>query len=207
MNSHLSIRTSLKMLAAASSALLLTLVLAPQASAQCGGLSKAMPTHTGWQPQFAQPRLLQAAYVLNADWDDHERREEPIVGFWHVKFVDGGMEIDAGYSQWHSDGTEIMNSGGRPPATNDFCLGVWKKVGERSFKLNHFAAGWDPASNTLIGPAQIQEEVTVRPDGKSFYGTFTIVQRDEKGNTYGPTASGKITGTRIDVDTPSESIF
>jgi len=67
-----------------------------------------------------------------------------IVGFWHVKFVSDGIstgipggvpkgaEVDAGYSQWHSDGTEIMNSGGRAPNTGDFCLGVWAKVGRAS---------------------------------------------------------------------------
>jgi hypothetical protein len=29
--------------------------------------------------------------------------------------------IDAGFAQWHSDGTEIMNS--HAPATSNFCLG------------------------------------------------------------------------------------
>ena len=203
MNSNLRIKPSFRMLAIACGALLMTLALAPTSHAQCGRLSKPLATHASWQSTFAQPRLLQTAYVLNADWDDHE---DSIVGFWHVKFIANGTEIDAGYSQWHSDGTEIMNSGGRAPNTNDFCLGVWKKIGERKYKLNHFAAAWDPSTNTLLGPAQIQEEVTVKPDGKSFNGKFSITQRDEKGDILG-SVDGDIAGVRIDVDTPSESIF
>jgi len=37
-----------------------------------------------------------------------------IVGFWHVKFISkgtgfipDGTVVDMGFSQWHSDGTEI----------------------------------------------------------------------------------------------------
>jgi len=135
------------------------------------------------------------------------------VGFWHVKFVSkgsagipDGAEVDAGYSQWHSDGTEIMNSAGRSPITSNFCLGVWTKVGERKYKLNHFATAWDPTGSTLIGPANIQEEVTLSADGCKFSGTFTIDQYTEAGNRLAHVV-GDITGTRITVDTPSQSIF
>jgi hypothetical protein len=60
--------------------------------------------------------------------------------------------IDSGYVQWHSDGTEIMNSG-RPPQNGDFCLGVWEKTGRSRYKLNHFALGnvIDPTNPTAIG--------------------------------------------------------
>jgi hypothetical protein len=37
--------------------------------------------------------------------------------------------IDDGYSQWHADGTEIMNSGAHAPNTSNFCLGVWAQIG------------------------------------------------------------------------------
>jgi hypothetical protein len=205
MNRNRWIGPSFRLLTAACSALVMTLVLAPDSLAQCGRLPKPLATHASWQSTFAQPRLVNAAYLLNADLDENSRTDS-IVGFWHVKFVANGTEIDAGYSQWHSDGTEIMNSGGRAPNTNDFCLGVWKKIGERKYKLNHFAAAWDPSSNTLLGPAQIKEEVTVKPDGNTFYGKFSITQRDEKGDILGSVA-GDIVGIRIDADTPSENIF
>jgi hypothetical protein len=79
------------------------------------------------------------------------------VGFWKIKFVSEGSSgipdgtvIDNGLAQWHSDGTEIMNSS-RPPATGNFCLGVWQKSGPSSYKLNHFALAYDVSGN-FIGP-------------------------------------------------------
>ncbi len=54
----------------------------------------------------------------------------PIVGFWHVKFIakgngfiPDGTVIDMGFSQWHSDGTEILNSSRPPPATSAWVSG------------------------------------------------------------------------------------
>ncbi|HZZ38731.1 MAG TPA: hypothetical protein VFE06_06355 [Acidobacteriaceae bacterium] len=193
-------------------ALVVSLALAPGSWAQCGGLHLPQVHPSSGSGLAATQQLLRAGLV---DIDDDDR-SAPIVGFWHVKFVVGSgssaQTIDAGYSQWHSDGTEIMNSGGRPPVTTSFCLGVWKQVGYRQYKLNHFAASWDPtpATNapygTLMGPAQIQEDVTVGPDGNHFSGTFTIDQYLENGNLQAHVA-GNITGTRITVSTPHSSIF
>ena len=141
------------------------------------------------------------------------RDRAAIIGFWHVKFISkessgipDGTEVDAGYSVWHSDGTEIMNSAGRSPTTNAFCLGVWQKIGPRKFQLNHFAAAYDPTGTQLIGPANIRENVTVGPEGKHFEGTFTIDQYDESGNLLAH-VQGKITGTRIEVNTLPSKIF
>jgi hypothetical protein len=197
---------------AASGAAVLALTLAPIAHAQCGGLRALHTAHTSWNQQLrtGQAQLVSAAFVTVSD---HEREDEDIVGFWHVKFISegsegipDGTEIDAGYSQWHSDGTEIMNSGGRSPITGDFCLGVWERVDHCKYKLNHFAAGWDPTGAQLIGPANIREEVTVDPDHDHFKGTFSITQYDESGNKLAHVV-GTITGTRIRVGTPSSSIF
>src|ERR1700754_3743133 len=47
-----------------------------------------------------------------------------IVGMWKVTFTSNGKLVDFGYSVWHSDGTEILNSGNRAPVTENFCLGV-----------------------------------------------------------------------------------
>jgi hypothetical protein len=136
-----------------------------------------------------------------------------IIGFWHVKFITkdspgipDGTEVDAGYAQWHSDGTEIMNSGGRSPLTGDFCLGVWKQVGENTYKLNHFAAAWDSTGSELIGPANIREEVVLTPDRKHFDGTFTIDQYDEAGAKLAH-VQGVIKGSRIEYDSGVDSIF
>jgi hypothetical protein len=125
-----------------------------------------------------------------------------IVGLWQFTFVSEGNNVapffipdgailDAGYAQWHSDGTEIMNSS-RDPATSSFCLGVWQGEGGRSYKLNHFALSWDNsatlcvpqpgASSCFVGPTNIREEVTVDPHGNSYSGTVTIDQYDAAGH-------------------------
>jgi hypothetical protein len=189
-------------------ALALALFALPSAHAVCG-VPKMAATPSSFHPQLGRPHLLNAAYNPFEEFG-----EQRIVGFWHVKFVSkgsgasaaDGKEIDAGYSQWHSDHTEIMNSAGRSPLMGDFCLGVWKQVGERTYLLNHFAAGWDGNGMNLIGPANIRETVTVDRDGDSFKGTFTIDQYTEAGNV-AIHFQGTITGTRITVSTPPTSIF
>jgi hypothetical protein len=201
-----NMKTFSRTLAGALGALVLALVLVPNATASCGSLGSPSAVHSNWRGQLGQLRLLRAAYLTVGDEGYREDREDPIVGFWHVKFLAGTTEIDAGYSQWHSDGTEIMNSGAHAPITSNFCLGVWKKVGDCKYKLNHFAISWDPTGQTLIGPVSIREEVTLAPDKNHFSGTFAIEAYDDAGNSLGG-AKGNITGTRIDVDTPAEPIF
>ena len=156
----------------------------------------------------------------------------PIVGMWHVHLVVAsttgipnppppGAEIDAGFQQWHSDGTEMLNSG-RPAANTNFCMGVWEQVGLRTFRLNHFAISYTqgpPAdaqsgpTNHLTGPTSIVEQVTVSPDGKTFKGTFTITDYAETDTPQGSsiswldTLTGTVTGTRVDLTTPVAPIF
>jgi hypothetical protein len=178
-----------------------------KAQAQCLGYQSPGVEH-GQAPStsgsFRAP-IVRVSEQSNAD--------AGIVGFWHVKFVSegssgipDGTEVDAGYSEWHSDGTEIMNSGGRSPITSSFCLGVWEQTGTSTYVLNHFAAGWDPTGTTLIGPGNIREKVTLGPNGNQFSGTFTVDQYDESNNLLAH-LQGTITATRITVTTPPSSIF
>ncbi len=97
-----------------------------------------------------------------------------------------------------------MNSS-RPPVTQSFCLGVWKKVGGLRYKLNHFAISWDP-NNNLVGPGNIREEVALSPTGKKFNGTFTIDQFDQAGNTL-VHITGHLSGIRITADSPASVAF
>ncbi len=208
--------------------LVLALAFVPNALAACGGLSSPIVQPDSWQPQQGQVKLLRTSLPAPIGHDYYDDDKASIVGFWHVKFVSDGISsgipggvpkgapVDAGYSQWHSDGTEIMNSGGRAPNTGDFCLGIWAQVGLRQYKLNHFAAAWDPTkgeldsagnpTGALLGPANIKELVNLSPDGNSFVGTFSIDQYDEEGNHL-VHLEGTITGTRITVNTPSSSVF
>jgi hypothetical protein len=112
--------------------------------------------------------------------------------------------IDKGFSQWHNDRTEILNSS-RPPVTQSFCLGVWKKVSPGHYKLNHFPISWDQSSN-LVGLANLREKVTLSPDGRTFTRTFTIDQYDQSGNLL-IHIIGVVSATRITVDTPASSVL
>lgn len=187
--------------------------VAGSAGAQCGGLRTGQFMQpSNWHQEATTPRLLQAS-SLQVEAEEAKNDSTAIVGFWHVKFISegsakipDGTEVDAGYAQWHSDGTEIMNSAGRSPVTGAFCLGVWASTGPREFQLNHFAAAYDSTGVNLIGPANIRENVHVGPKGKHFAGTFTIDQYDEAGNLLAH-VQGKITGTRIDVDTLPSKIY
>jgi hypothetical protein len=214
-----------KMFVAACATLAMAFWLVPTGQAECGGFLQPLGHRTGWHPQYGQAFLLPAAAIQ--DEETAAAADVSIVGFWHVKFVSDGIttgipggipkgaEVDAGYAQWHSDGTEIMNSGGRAPNTGAFCLGVWEKVGWHQYKLNHFAAAWDPTkgpmgpagpSGELVGPANIREVVTLSAGGENFVGSFTIDNYDEKGNLNSH-LQGKITGTRITVNTKPSSVF
>lgn len=133
----------------------------------------------------------------------------PITGLWKFDFtakgdvgagapsnalpLPDGTPVDAGYVTWHDDGTELMNSG-RAPSTGSFCMGVWKQVGLRTYRLNHWALSWAPdyqpgvtnswsqlsggADEALhaFGPTNIQETVTLTSANNGYTGTFRLTQ-------------------------------
>ncbi len=197
-----------KTMIAALGLVVIGMILTAAANAECGDLQRfklgASLQPQSWQGmgEFGPASLLEVSDST-----------DPIVGFWQVTLTakgnlppgpPDGVQIDKGFSQWHSDGTEILNSS-RPPVTQSFCLGVWKNVGHSRYKLNHFPISWDPNSN-LVGLANIREEVTLSPDGKSFTGTFTIDQYDQSGNLL-VHIIGVVSATRLTVDTPASSVL
>jgi len=202
-------RTILKVAAATLGLVVCATVFIQTARADCGSY-----TSTGRKPMSTptqRPLLKPVAYRLTTlaaaarDDDRDGNRNAAIVGMWKVQFVSEGTTgipdgtvIDSAYAQWHSDGTEIMNSG-RPPITSSFCLGVWKRTGGATYKLNHFALSWDPTGTVFVGPANIREDVTLDNNGNTFSGTFTIDQFDTNGNTLAHIA-GKISAQRVTPD-------
>ena len=195
---------------AAFSAAILAFTLAPVARAQCGQFRSV---HTGWHQQLVTPGQARLITAAVEPVPVRELVHEDIVGLWHVKFVSEGSDgipdgtvIDAGYEEWHSDGTEILNSGGHAPITSSFCLGVWEKAEPSKYKLNHLAIAWDATGQHLVGPATIRAEVAVDPDHDHFSGTFASDLYDESGNNLAH-AVGKVTAVRIKVGTPVTSVF
>ena len=198
----LAIRASIAGLALAT-------MFGPYAHAGCATY-RPLPHGASWQPQIASPRLVQAALVID---DDNATTPEPsIVGTWKEHWIsegsDGipdGTEIDAGYAQWHSDGTEINMSGLRAPLTGDVCMGVWIRTGARTYQMNHFGVSYDATGVNLIGPARIQQWLTLDPKGNSTSGKFTIDQWDESGNLLAH-IQGTVSGTRVTMDTGFQSV-
>lgn len=73
-------------------------------------------------------------------------------------------------------------------------MGVWKQVGARSYKLNHWALSWIPdyqpnvthswsalpggidEALNAFGPTNIQETVTLTGNNNGYTGTFRLTQ-------------------------------
>jgi hypothetical protein len=196
--------SAFKKLTAVLAVALVAVVLTAAANAACGDASKP---GASLQPQSWQKGMgVGSASLLQVS-----ENADAIVGFWQVTLTaegnpgpPDGTVIDKGFSQFHSDGTEILNSS-RPPVTQSFCLGVWKKVSPGHYKLNHFPISWDQNSN-FVGVANLREDIVLSRDGNSFTGTFTIDQYDQSGNTLAHLV-GVVSATRITVDTPASSVL
>ena len=195
----------------ALSALALATMFVPSAHAGCG-LYTPVPHAASWRPQITSPRLVLAALAI--DEEAANSHEPSIVGTWKEKWIAEagsssefpvGSEFDASYSQWHSDGTEINVSGLRAPLTGDVCLGEWIKTGARTYQLNHFGVSYDSTGTTLVGPARIQQWLTLAPNGDSTTGKFTVVQWDESGNVLAH-VQGNVTGTRVTMETGYQKV-
>ena len=195
-------------------ALAFALLTVSDCAATCVDTGRQAASHSSLHFEPVQIRLLPAAFFKD---DDRDSGGEPIVGFWRQDLVSKGTEgvpdgtvLENGLSQAHSDHTEILNSS-RPPISGSFCLGVWEKVGERTYKVNHFLLAWDSTGTTFIGPANLREEVTVDPAGDHYSGTFTLENYSEDKNgkltLILPVVNGVTSGTRIKVDTSADSIF
>lgn len=195
-------KISHKKMAAMFGALLLALVCVSSSWAGCVNYQPAVHP-SSWYVQPGHPLLQQAALE-----NDDKYSQPSIVGFWHFTQTQGINVFDAGYEQWHSDGTEIYNSGSRAPDTGSFCMGIWEQVGVRHYKLNHRAIGWVPGASVPAYVATIEEDVTLSATGNSFSGTYKVAAYDLTGHLLQVISSGKVTATRITVtDTVPGPLF
>jgi hypothetical protein len=97
------------------------------------------------------------------------KADPPIAGLWHEFYTsDFGPPFET-YAQWHSDRLEIET----PNFLNGVCMGTWKQIAGRTFKLFH--VGWTPGG-IPPAPTSVRFELrhldTVSVDGNSFDGTY-----------------------------------
>jgi hypothetical protein len=163
------------------------LAAAAPAYAGCGDVAGAQPS--AWRPDGGTSLFHYA---------DHEH-EASIVGLWSTQFFVGSTMTDFGYAEWHSDGTEFLNSGSRAPATQNFCLGTWAQIAPNRFKLNHFALSYDAGSGKLNGIVNIREDVTV--GGDEYGGAFTIDVYQPSTKALLQHVAGRVTGKRVTINT------
>jgi len=197
-------------LSATLGAFVSAVIFVPTAMAGCGDVSVANGPFTMASSSGATEvaQAMQAAKFQTGTGDS----VASIVGMWSFQFISkgnlahmpsipDGAQLDFGYTQWHSDGTEILNSGGRAPATENFCMGVWAKTGFFTYQLKHFALGYDAVSGALTSRDLIIENVTLDPSGNSFSGTVTIQVYDPTGAHLVDQLTGTVTATRLTVNT------
>lgn len=206
-------KINFRVLVSAFGALGLALSLAPSSAAQCAVNVHLPLTHSSWHSRPGGVQFLPAAFATVDEQNDRDHDHATIVGFWHQKLVakespglKDGTVLDDGLTQWHSDGTEILNSI-RPSISANFCLGVWEKVGPYTYKLNHFPLPFDSTGINFVGPVNIRAEVTLARGGNEYSGTFTYEQYDPTGKMVVSSAKGVVTGTRITVNSTPPNIF
>lgn len=177
---------------------LLTTLLASTATAGCGSFDPHQP-----KSYSLESNPDQSQSDTSSSDNHHSYRSNSVVGLWKVTFTatDGSGFTDFGYSQWHSDGTEFLNSGSRAPATQNYCLGVWKKTGDGTYKLNHFALSYDSTTGVLNAKVNIRETIALDPGGNKYSGNFVIDVYDPTGSMVVAHFEGKTAGTRVTVDT------
>jgi hypothetical protein len=192
---------------------LLVAVLAPSARAGCGDTRDLQAPFV-----FAPPSSNALAVAQRANDATRSAAESgaafsaaSIVGLWKIQFlslgntshnppIPDGAQIDFGYTQWHSDGTELMNSGGHAPATQNFCMGIWARTGFLTYELNHYALSYDATTAMLSGKVDIREQITLDPSGNEFTGAFTIDVYDPTNGQKVDHVAGTIAAQRVTVD-------
>lgn len=163
---------------------------ASPAWAGCYELSgkQAAAWHDDPEPVNAGSLFRQASYASQG--------ANSIVGMWSFKFIANGTTVDWGYTQWHADGTEFLNSGGRAPATQNYCMGVWTQVAPGKYHLNHYALSYD-STGALNAKVKIKEDVTLAASGATYSGTFGIDVYDPTTNALLQHVGGQVTAERV----------
>jgi hypothetical protein len=143
-----------------------------------------------------------ATFQQQPEADSGSSHNRPsIVGLWSVSLHSGGKVIDQAIYQWHSEHLVITNDDGAPQPPNSVgsvCLGVWKQIGHRTYKVRHPTWSFD-ATGTENGTILLLEEVTLDADGNSYHGRFIYDVFDLNKKLVSET-TGVAMAKRIEVD-------
>jgi hypothetical protein len=191
-------------------ALAIGTAVASTATAGCGDVSSLQPPFQFVQIQPGALGLRAAPSPLSPSANAMFNAASP-VGMWNIQLmsegngshnppIPDGALIDFGYTQWHSDGTEILNSGAHAPATENFCLGVWLRTGMFTYELNHFALSYNATTGALAGKVNIREQIALDPSGNQYSGTFTLDVYDPTSGQKVDHVAGNVAATRVTVD-------
>jgi hypothetical protein len=153
-------------------------------------------------PSVAVPKIrfdakLSGAVAVGSSDESHSS----IVGFWNVTLLLGsGPDVfDQGFQQWHTGGTELMVDNAVSPSFGNVCVGVWKQVGARTYKLKHMTFNWD-ADGKVAGTFLLEMSVKLDRRGNTYEGTYVTDSFDLAGNVMPELhAEGIVRGTRITV--------
>jgi hypothetical protein len=175
--------------------LVLVAGLGASASASCGDslvamAAKAASVHN----QSGSPSISTPAGAAPAS---DSPTKSSIVGLWQIRFVVEGQTIQEAYQAWNVGGTEIHNPN-VDPRTGNVCLGVWKKVAPRGYKLSHNVYLYDTNGN-FQGKVHLSEALTLSDDGNTHSGSFVLDFYDPSGN-FEFEVAGDVAAERISVE-------
>jgi hypothetical protein len=193
-----------------SSAVAVAMLWTPVASA-CALTAPSAPVVMLPLLPDAQNPLSSATFSVLARDAASSAASASLVGMWsfqiisqgnttHNPSIADGTQLNFGYIQFHSDETEIQNSGARSPAQENFCLGVWQKTGRSTYQVNHYALNYNATTGAFLGKILVIETLTVSPGGTALSGTFAETIYDATGNKTDH-LTGQVTAQRVTVDT------
>jgi hypothetical protein len=165
--------------------------LGAQASASCGDSLVAMAATAASVHTQSSPQLTSAAPTSASP------TTSSIVGLWQIQFLVGGQTIQEAYQAWNVGGTEIHNPN-VDPRTGSVCLGVWKKVAPRGYKLSHNVYSYDTNGN-FQGKIHLSETLTLGDDGNTHSGSFALDFYDPNGN-FEFEVAGDVAAQRVSVE-------
>jgi hypothetical protein len=146
------------------------------ATAACIPTERARPAVAAPNPGYVQGAIISSGDHSSAG------HSASIVGLWKTTFLagDGPDVAYEGFQQWHVGGTEVMVDNGVSPAFGNVCVGVWKQVAARTYRLRHVTFNWD-AQGRPAGTFVMQMTVTLDRRGNRYSGRYVADSFDLSG--------------------------